>query len=310
MKCLIIDQLHPSISTLLEGIKMDYDYRPTIQKDEIEAIIGNYQGLILRSKLKLSVDLLSKGKQLRFVARAGAGVDEIDEDFLKERNITLLNAPEGNRDAVGEHALGMLLCLFNKLNTADLEVREKVWLREENRGHEVKGRTVGIIGYGNMGKAFAQRLAGFECKVIAYDKDKENYGDKYAEQVSLERLKAEADIVSLHIPLNQYNQALFNDDYLAGFKKNIYLINLARGPVIPFSTLSKGIQGGKIIAAALDVLENEKLQTLSPSQQADFEYLAQQKNVLFSPHVGGWTFESYERINEVLVSKIDQLING
>ena len=302
--------MHNSITTLLDGINMEYDYLPEIAKTEVSEKLSKYDGLILRSKLKLTQELLKKGVKLKFVARAGAGVDEIDETFLKERGITLINAPEGNRDAVGEHALGMLLCLFNKLNTGDLEVREKVWLREENRGHEIKGKTVGIIGYGNMGKAFAQRLSGFECKVLAFDKYKSNYGNKHAEQVSLEQLKAEADIVSLHMPLNKHNQYLFDTDYLSGFKKSIYLINLARGPILPFRTVVEGIKSGKILGAGLDVLENERLHTLTPEQAADFEFLTQQKNVLFTPHVGGWTYESYERINEVLVDKISKLING
>lgn len=309
MKCLIIDELHPSITSLLDGIGLAYDYLPEIEKDDVEEIISNYTGLILRSKLKLTRELLEKGVQLKFVARAGAGVDQIDQDFLDQRGISLINAPEGNRDAVGEHTLGMLLCLFNKLNTADLEVRKKVWLREENRGHEVKGKTVGIIGYGNMGKAFAKRLSGFECEVIAFDKYKTNYGNEHAREVNLAELQEKSDIVSLHMPLDDYNFYLFDDDYLNGFKKNIYLINLARGPVVPFATLANGLKSGKIIGAGLDVLENERLETLTPSQKEDFEYLSAQNNVLFSPHVGGWTFESYQRINEVLVKKIARLLH-
>lgn len=309
MKCLIIDEMHPSITSLLDGINLAYDYAPTITTHEVEQVIANYEGLILRSKLKLTKALLSKGEKLRFVARAGAGVDQIDESFLAERKITLINAPEGNRDAVGEHALGMLLTLFNRLNTADLEVRQKMWLREENRGYEVKGKTVGIIGYGNMGKAFAKRLKGFECRVIAFDKYKSNYGDEHAEAVDLEMLREEADVVSLHIPLDEYNYYLFDNAYLDAFKKNIYLINLARGPVVPLNTLVYGLKTGKLLGAALDVLENEKLETLTAQQQADFEFLTKQSNVLFTPHVGGWTFESYQRINEVLVKKIDGLLN-
>jgi D-3-phosphoglycerate dehydrogenase len=300
--------MHESILPLLKEIGVDADYRPKITIAEVEAIIGNYEGLILRSKLKLTRDLLEKGKQLRYVARAGAGVDQIDEEYLEQRNITLLNAPEGNRDAVGEHTLGMLLCLFNKLNLADLEVRAGKWRREENRGHEVTGKTIGIIGYGNMGNAFAKRLQGFECEVLAYDKFKENYGNEFAKEVSLKELQQKADVISFHIPLNQYNKYLVSEEYLEGFNKSIYIINLARGEVIPFSTLVNGIKSGKIIGAGLDVLENEKLETLSPQQSADFEFLTKQDNLLFSPHVGGWTFESYERLNEVLAQKINELL--
>ncbi len=247
---------------------------------------------------------------MRYVARAGAGVDQIDEDYLAQRNIKLLNAPEGNRDAVGEHTLGMLLCLFNRLNLADLEVRAGKWRREENRGHEVKGKTIGIVGYGNMGNAFAKRLQGFECEVLAYDKFKTNYGNEFAKEAGIEEFQRKADVISFHIPLNQHNKYLVSEEYLKGFKKNIYIINLARGEVIPFSVLVSGIRSGKIIGAGLDVLENEKLDTLTPQQSEDFQFLAKQDNVLFTPHVGGWTFESYERLNEVLAMKISKLLCG
>ncbi|MFT5617078.1 MAG: D-3-phosphoglycerate dehydrogenase [Arenicella sp.] len=308
--CLIIDKMHESIVPLLKEIGVEPDYRPKITISEVEQIIGNYEGLILRSKLKLSRALLEKGERLRYVARAGAGVDQIDEDYLAQRNITLLNAPEGNRDAVGEHTLGMLLCLFNRLNLADLEVRAGKWRREENRGHEIKGKIIGIVGYGNMGNAFAKRLQGFECEVLAYDKFKEGYGNEFAKEVSLEELQQKADVISFHIPLNQHNKYLVSDAYLKGFKKSIYIINLARGEVIPLSVLVSGIKSGKIIGAGLDVLENEKLDTLTPQQSEDFQFLTKQEKVLFSPHVGGWTFESYVRLNEVLVDKIHDLHNN
>lgn len=302
--------MHESIVPLLKEIGVEPDYRPKITISEVEQIIGNYEGLILRSKLKLSRALLEKGERLRYVARAGAGVDQIDEDYLAQRNITLLNAPEGNRDAVGEHTLGMLLCLFNRLNLADLEVRAGKWRREENRGHEIKGKIIGIVGYGNMGNAFAKRLQGFECEVLAYDKFKEGYGNEFAKEVSLEELQQKADVISFHIPLNQHNKYLVSDAYLKGFKKSIYIINLARGEVIPLSVLVSGIKSGKIIGAGLDVLENEKLDTLTPQQSEDFQFLTKQEKVLFSPHVGGWTFESYVRLNEVLVDKIHDLHNN
>lgn len=306
--CLIIDEMHESIVPLLKEIGVEPDYKPKITVSEVEEIIGSYEGLILRSKLTLTRNLLEKGKNLRYVARAGAGVDQIDEDYLLQRNIKLINAPEGNRDAVGEHTLGMLLCLFNRLNLADLEVKAGKWRREQNRGHEIKGKTIGIIGYGNMGNAFAKRLQGFECEVLAYDKFKRKFGNEFARETNFEELQEKADVISFHIPLNQHNKYLVSEEYLEGFKKNIYIINLARGEVIPFSVLVAGVKSGKIIGAGLDVLENEKLETLTPQQSTDFQFLTQQKNLLFTPHVGGWTFESYARLNEVLADKIGKLL--
>lgn len=307
-KCLIIDEMHPSIEPLLRGISLPYDYLPNITPDEVFGIIHEYEGLILRSKMKIKTDLLEKAVKLRFIARAGAGVDEIDEDYLKRRKITLINAPEGNRDAVGEHALGMLLCLFNKINLGDLEVRKRQWKREENRGLEVKGKTVALIGYGNMGRAFAQRLSGFECEVIAHDKYKINYGNLFAKEASLDEVFEKADILSLHTPLTSETLDMIDQEFLGKFQKPIYLINTARGAILSFATLVAGIKNGTIKGAALDVLENEKFQTLSPAQEIHLDWLAQQPNVLFTPHVGGWTFESYERLNEVLVKKIHRLL--
>ncbi|WP_020529986.1 NAD(P)-dependent oxidoreductase [Flexithrix dorotheae] len=305
IKCLIIDPAHPSIIPLLEKIGVSPDYRPDITKEEVYDILGDYEGLIVRSKMKLDEKLLAKGEKLKFIARAGAGVDQIAADVLEKRQIKLFNAPEGNRDAVGEHTVGMLLCLLNKMHLANLEIRKKQWRREENRGYEIKGKTVGLIGYGNMGKAVAKRLSGFGCEVIAYDIRKNIKGDENGRLVSKEELFEKTDILSLHIPLNDFNRALIDEAYLSGFKKNIYLINMARGEVLPFKAIRKALESGKVIGAALDVLENEKLDTLTPEQSADFDYLCSCDNVLLTPHVGGWTFESYNRINEVLVEKID-----
>ncbi|MEH0157575.1 NAD(P)-dependent oxidoreductase [Limibacter armeniacum] len=306
---LIIDQMHDSIVPMLKGIGINPDYRPDITAEEVHELLPNYEGLILRSKMKVKVDLLEKAPRLKFVARAGAGVDEIDNDYLDKRNITLLNAPEGNCDAVGEHALGILLCLMNNLHTGDREVRAKKWRREANRGYELHTRTVGIIGYGNMGQAFAKRLKGFGCEVLAYDNVKTGYSDEFAKEASLEELHGQADVLSFHIPLNDYNKYLVDEEYLGKFKKPLYLINLARGEIMKLKTIKWALETGKVTAAGLDVLENEKLQTLTTEQEVIFDWLAEQDNVLFSPHVGGWTFESYERINKVLTEKIDKLLN-
>lgn len=307
-KVLIIDKLHEAIFTILTSADIEYSYCPDITPQEVPEKIKDYNGLILRSKMKVGVSLLDLAPKLQFIARAGAGVDEIDENYLKRRNITLLNAPEGNMDAVGEHTIAMLLCLMNYLHVGNGEVRQKLWQREENRGHELSTRTVGIIGYGHMGRAFAKRLIGFGCKVLAYDNGKINYGDEYAQEATLEQIQKEADVLSFHIPLNKENKHLVSKNYLGGFNKPIYIINLARGEVIPFSTIEWGLDNGKILAAGLDVLENEKLNTLTAEQDRIFQKLSNDNRVLFTPHVGGWSFESYEKISTVLGRKVVNLL--
>lgn len=304
MKILIIDEMHESIIPLLTREGFAVDYRPDIGRSEVEAVIHDYDGLIIRSKLAMDRDLLEKAIQLKFIGRAGAGLDNIDLDYLKERDIPILNAPEGNRDAVAEHAIGMLLALFNHLPSAHEQVRDKIWQREQNRGEELAGKTVGIFGFGNMGTALAKKLQGFDVRVLAYDKYKTGFGGPLAEEVSFEQLREEADILSVHVPLTAETRNYFTRDVLNGFRKSFYFINTARGEVITFDTLNEVLESGKMKGAVLDVLENEKLQALSPAQKRSFEKLAQKPNVLFSPHVAGWTFQSYEKINKVLVNKL------
>lgn len=296
--------MHPSIIPLLENEGFRVDYRPEISRPEIEVIIHQYHGLIIRSKTTMDRPLLEKACQLRFIGRAGAGLDKIDVDYLEGRNIPLYNAPEGNRDAVAEHAIGMLLALFNHIPRADRQVREKIWNREQNRGEELSGKTVGIFGYGHMGQTFAKKLHGFDVKVLAYDKYKSGFGSEFVEESSFERVQEEADILSVHVPLTSETRNFFTLDVINAFKKPFYLINTARGEVISFETLNEALESGKLSGALLDVLEKEKLDKLEPSQEKAFQRLAQKTNVLFSPHVAGWTFQSYEKINKVLVGKL------
>lgn len=304
-KCLIIDPMDLSILPMLEGIGIVPVYRPDIQREEVLAILHEHDGLMLRSKLTVDKAFLSKSGNLKFIARAGAGLDQIDIEEAERLGIPLFNASEGNCDAVGEHAIGMLLSLMNNLRRGDLEVRNKVWLREENRGYEIKGKTVGIVGYGYMGSAFAKKISSFECNIIAYDRAKKNFGNNLVKEVSLQELQEESDIVSFHIPLDVQNKGLVNHEYLSRFKKPFWLINTARGEILNTSALIALIQTGKVRGAALDVLENEKLSTLTSTQQKDFEFLANSDKVILSPHVAGWTFESYYKINETLVRKIN-----
>jgi len=306
--CLIIDYMHPSIMPMLEALGITVSYRPDIKANAVKSLLSDFDGLIVRSKLFISEEVLSGAGRLQFIARAGAGVDNIDEGALHRRNITLLNAPEGNSDAVGEFTLGLLLALFRNVVKADKEVRKSIWLREENRGEEIMGKTIGIIGYGNMGRAFARRLAGFSCTVLAYDKDAAVQPDNFARLVSLEELFAQADVVSFHIPFTPENKHFGDERFFSSFRKNIWVLNTARGEVIHQTALVRLLQTNKIKGAALDVLENEKLGTLTPEQQLNFEYLTQADNVILTPHIGGWSHQSFVKINEVLVRKIQAFL--
>lgn len=304
MNILIIDEMHERIIPMLEKLGHVVVYSPKITRGEILEQVDQYQGMIIRSKTPMDKELLSKATQLKFIGRAGAGLDQIDLEYLENRNIKLFHAAKGNRDAVAEHALGMLLALFNQFKKADFEIRNGIWDREGNRGVELKGKTVGILGFGNMGKAFAKRLKGFGVKVLAYDKYKTGFGNKFVKEVSWDELKAKADILSVHVPLNPETRDFLTLAELKSFNNPIWLINTARGEVISFQTLNRALDLGILKGAVLDVLENEKFKNFTPSQKIDFEKLAARDTVLFSPHVAGWTFESYEKINQVLVKNI------
>jgi len=304
---LIVDEMHPSIVPLLQKAGFEAVYSPAITKDEVMQVIGGYSGIVVRSKFVLDKEFFDRALKLEFVGRAGAGMDQIDTKVAEKKGIYLLNAPEGNQDALAEHAVGMILTLFNKLHTADMQVRNKVWDREGNRGYELKGKTVAVIGYGFMGEAFVRRLVGFGCKVLAYDKYKRGFSNHRVEEASLEEVFVEADIVSLHVPLTPETKHMVNRLFIERFKKPIWLVNTSRGEVVSLTDLSASLKSGKIRGAALDVLENEKLKTLTPEQDEVFQELAKMPNVIFSPHVAGWSFESYERINQVLVEKIKRV---
>jgi D-3-phosphoglycerate dehydrogenase len=302
---LIVDDVHPVFIEMAEAKGYQCDYQPTIKPDEALHIIGNYSGLVMRSKFKLNREYINAGANLRFVCRAGAGMDNIDEAYARDKGIQLINAPEGNRDAVGEHAIGLLLSLMNNLSIADAEIRGGSWRREANRGYELKGRTVGIIGYGFMGRSLARKLSGFEVSIIAYDKYKTGFSDEYAREVSMEEIVKHADVLSLHIPLTQETDGLVDDEYLFHFKKPIFLINTSRGKVVKTNAVLKAIKQGKIIGAGLDVLETEKFPALA--DQEWFKELRSSGKVILSPHVAGWTFESYRKISEVMGEKLEKL---
>lgn len=301
-KILIIDDLHPIFKE--RALEMGYivDDVPKITREETLAVIKDYVGIAVRTKFRIDKELFDVAPNLKFVARAGAGLDNIDEQVAGERNIALLNAPEGNRDAVGEHATGMLLALMNNFQKADHEIRNGIWDREGNRGYELKGKTVGIIGYGFMGSSFAKKMSGFDVKVIAYDKYKTGFSDAYAQEVSMEEIVKHSDVLSLHIPLTAETRQMVDAEYLFHFKKPIFFINTARGEIVNTTAVLEAIKDKKVIAAGLDVLETEKFPALA--QQAWYKELIISGKVILTPHVGGWTFDSYRRISEVLADKL------
>lgn len=310
--CLVIDDLHPSWQSLFQEASIITHYRPDLTAAEVPAALAAhaYEGLVVRGKVRVTAELLTHGPALRYVARAGAGVDNIDEAVMQSAGITLLNAPEGNRDAVGEFALGLLLSLLRNIPRADQEVRQSIWQREANRGEELGGKVVGIIGYGNMGRAFAQRLSGFGCTVLAYDNDPTCAPDHNATLVTPNELQQRAEVLSLHIPYSAANHHFVNEAMLLGFRNPIWLLNTARGEVLDQAAVVRGLQSGQVRGAALDVLENEKLATLTPAQQVTFDFLKKAPQVVFSPHIGGWTHQSYQRINEVLAQKIGAFLRA
>ncbi|RYU95130.1 phosphoglycerate dehydrogenase [Emticicia agri] len=301
--------MHVSLLPMLEKIGYVPDYQPKIQRQEIMDILGNYEGMLIRSKTRVDDELLKNATQLKFIGRAGAGIDLIDEVVAEERGIVVFAANEGNRVAVAEHIIGMLLVLMNNLLIADRQVREGKWLREENRGYELLGKTVGIIGYGNNGAETAKRLSAFGCKVLAYDKYKVGFSDAYATEATMKEIFDKADILSLHIPLTKETFQLVNSNFLNSFANDIYFVNASRGEVVVLEAIVEGLNSGKIKGACLDVLENEKLSQLNQKQKETFDQLIKSDKVIFSPHIAGWTHESYVRINEVLIEKIEKLFN-
>nr|WP_121270662.1 2-hydroxyacid dehydrogenase [Pedobacter schmidteae] len=304
-RILIVDDLHASFKEKAIALGYEVDDRPLITRAETMAVIGGYSGIAVRTKFRIDQELMEAAPALKFIARAGAGLDNIDEAFARQKGISLLNAPEGNMDAVGEHAVGLMLSLMNNFRTADTQVRNGVWDREGNRGYELKGRTVGIIGYGFMGQSFAKKLSGFEVNVIAYDKYKTGFSDEYAREVSMEEIVKHSDVLSLHTPLTAETRQMVNDEYLFHFRKPIFFINTSRGEVVHTEAVLKAIEEGKILGAGLDVLEVEKFPALA--DQNWYNNLKLSGKVILTPHVGGWTFESYRKISEVLAGKLEEI---
>lgn len=307
IKCLIIDTMHESLFPMLTEIGIESVYKPTLSRDEIRNALTQVDALIVRSKTKVDADLLGSAPRIKFVGRAGAGLDNLDLNFLLSKNIQVVHAAEGNRDAVAEHTIGLLLSLLRHIPKANQEVKYGIWLREENRGSEIMEKTIAIIGYGNMGQAFAKRLSGFGCKVLAYDKYKADYSDAFCREASMEEIFNEADVLSLHIPLTSETKSLVNRAFLNRFKKNIVLLNTSRGEIVSQKNLVEALEEGKVTCVALDVLENEKISELNGEELSILNSLKNNSNVILTPHIAGWTFESHLKINVALVDKIKAL---
>lgn len=306
-KVLFIDTAHPCLWDELTRLGFICDHFPSFRREEYKAVLADYTGIIIRNKIRLDQDFLSCANNLRFIARVGAGMEGIDVAYASQHGIACLNAPEGNRDALAEHTLGMILALFNHLLKADAQVRNGIWDRAGNRGTELMGKTIGIIGYGNMGSAFARRLKGFQAEVLAWDKYKKGYGDDCVKETTMEELRMKCDLVSLHVPLTGETRCMVDDPFIQSFRKNFFLVNTSRGQVVKTADLVRNLDSGKILGAALDVLEWEddtfeglKLNT----GDTLFQNLVRRDNVIFSPHVAGNSDESPFKMAKVIVGKI------
>lgn len=312
-KVLLIDEIHPVLTEKLSENKIFVDSHPEYGRQEVIENISTYDGVIVRSKILIDKEIVDCGKNLKFIARSGAGMDSIDTDYAQSKGIVCLNSPEGNRDAVGEHAIGLLLALFDKIAQADKEVRQGLWQREKNRGLEIGGKTIGIIGYGNMGQSFAKRLSGFDCKVLAYDKYRKDYGDKYATQASLEELKESCEVLSLHVPLTEETKYMADKDFIESFAKPFYLINTSRGKVCKLAHIVEKLKDRKLLGAAMDVLEYENFSNeMSNDNTAkqELQSLFALPNTVLTPHVAGWTVESYYKLSFFLAEKILSTLKG
>ena len=307
MKVLITDDVHPLLIEQLQQMGYEVNFQPNISFEETLAQISPYTGLIINSKIQCGPELLDKATNLRWIGRLGSGMEVIDTIACDERGVKYFNSPEGNRNAVAEHALGLLLNLLNNITKSNNEVKQGKWIREPNRGEELSGKTIGILAYGNTGEALAKILSGFDVEILAYDKYKKGFGNGFVRESTLEEIFEKADIVSLHLPLTDETKYMIDDKFLNSFRKPIYLINTSRGKILKTSALISAIQSGKVKAAALDVLENEKINQLNEQERQWFEALVKEERIILTSHIAGWTVESKRKIAEVVIGKIKAL---
>lgn len=306
-KVLFIDTTHDILEKELQQMGYETDYLPEMNYDGYANIINEYEGIVIRNKIRIDKSILDKAVNLKFIARAGSGLENIDVDYAHGKGIKCINSPEGNRDSLGEHTVGMLLSLFHRIHLSNNEVKRGIWKREENRGVEIMGKTIGIIGYGNMGGAFARRLAGFGAEVIAYDKYRKDYSDDFVREASMEEIYSETDILSLHVPLTPETKYLVDLNFLENFDKSIYLVNTSRGRVVNTGDLVKALESGKVKGAVLDVIEYES-HTFEALNSKDLpvtlRYLMDSDKVLITPHIAGYSIESKFKLAKVLADKI------
>ena len=305
LKVLVTDKVHPHLINELQENNYEVEYLPSITHSETLEIISDYFGIIINSKTKANKEFLDKATNLKFIGRLGSGLEIIDLAYAAEKGVKVYNSPEGNRNAVAEHAVGMILSLFNKLRKADQEVRRLHWDRESNRGFELEGKTIGIIGFGNTGSQLAKKLAGWEMNILAFDKYKSGFGDDRVSETTMEEILSDADIISFHLPLTTETSGLLNETFLNRIEKEVFIINTSRGKVIETKTLLKALETGKVKGACLDVFENEKVETFTEEEKEMYEQLYKYDNVIVSPHVAGWTQESLFKIASTLIKKIN-----
>ena len=308
-RCLIVDDMHESISEMLQNIGVESYYKPKITREEIISEIADYDFLFIRSKTRVDSDLLRNANKLKVIGRAGSGTDNLDLEWIENKGIQVINAPEGNQDAVAEHTIALLLSIINNVVKSDKEVRTRLWDREGNRGEELSSKTVGIIGYGYMGKAVVKRLKAFRCNILVYDKYIKDYEFGHQQKVELNEIFDKCDVISFHVPLTEETRGWVDSEFIKRFRKNIHLINTARGEIVKNRALVEHLNNGKLKGVALDVLQNEKIQELSMEELKDFEFLATSEKTILTPHIGGWSKESYYKINKVLVDKLETIVS-
>ncbi|MEC5147288.1 NAD(P)-dependent oxidoreductase [Chitinophaga sp. 212800010-3] len=306
-KVLITAKTHPYLVEQLETKGFEVIYQPSISYDEVYRLIADCVGLIVTTRIHVDRHIIDNARQLQWIGRLGSGMELIDVPYAESRGIHCVSSPEGNRDAVGEQAVGMLLCLLNNTLKSNLELRQGIWERDGNRGFELNGRTVGIIGYGNTGSTFAHKLQGFDVKILAYDKYKKGYGSGNVKESTLEEIFREADVVSLHLPLTTETKHLGNTAFFASFAKPVWFMNTARGKLVNNRDLIAALQAGKLSGACLDVLENEKLSTYNEEEKEQLDWLLKASNVVVTPHIAGYSHEASIKMARIVLEKLNIL---
>jgi D-3-phosphoglycerate dehydrogenase len=303
-KVLITAKVHPYLVDYLTEKGYQVLYHPAITYEEVYQNIHGCVGLIVTTRIRVDKDILDNAPRLQWIGRLGSGMEMIDVAYATHKGIRCVSSPEGNCDAVGEHVIATLLCLFGNIVRSNLQLRENIWEREKNRGIELKDRTVGIIGYGHTGSAVARRLRGFECTVLAYDKYKTGFGDEFVREATPEELFREADILTVHLPLNEETYHMVDDAFLRSFAGSIYLVNASRGKIVHTGDLIDNLKSGHVAGACLDVLENEKLDTMNETERAQFDFLLHNDHVLLTPHIAGYTHEAAYKTAHIVLKKL------